>query len=291
LACRFARDGFRVLLIDADLRRPRLATILKLRPGGYLESVLSGTVTLDNAVVYETKLGLSCLLANGSLENPVRALSSDHFEQLLTASRRAYDFVILDSPPVLHVADPVLLAKFCQHVIFIVEAGRVPGEQVAEATRRFPAEDRAKMFALLTRVRPSHLDNRDYYSGYARIAGPEHNHRTREGTLIQHLQRHGGEAMNALLAVVAASVTIGTKAGAGGLVLIWKELRRGYARIAGLEHDYRSRDGILTQHLRRCCGEAMSALVTASVTICMKGLVLIGKQLQRGYARIAGIKQ
>ena len=100
--------------------------------------------------------------------------------------------------------------------------------------------------------------------------------------------------MSALLAVVTASVTIGTKAGAGGLVLIWKELRRGYARIAGLEHDHRAREGILTQHLRRCCGEAMSALlaiVTASVTICTKGLVLIGKQLQRGYAHIAGIKQ
>ena len=232
LAYRFAADGFRVLLIDADLRRPRLATNLKLRPGGYLESVLSGTVTIDKALVHDTRLGLSCLLANGSLENPIRALSSDHFEQLLTAGRRAYDFVILDSPPVLHVADPVLLAKLCQYVIFTVAAGRVPGEQVGEATRRFPAEDRPKMFALLTRVHPSHLDKRDFYSGYARIAGPEHNRRNREA--------------------------------------------------------------ILTQYLRHCCSEAVSAIVvivTASVTICTKGLVLIGKQLQRGYARIIGIKQ
>ncbi len=225
LARRFAGDGFRVLLIDADLRRPRLATILELRPGGYLESVLSGTVTLDMAVVHDMKLGLSCLLANGSFENPIRALSSDRFEQLLTASRRAYDFVILDSPPVLRVADPVLLAKLCQRVIFIVEAGRVPGEQVGEATRRFPAEDRSKMVTLLTRVGPSHLDKRDYYSGYVRIAGPEHNHRSQEGILIQHLRRHGGEAMGVILAVVTASVTIGTK----GLVLIGKQLQRGYA--------------------------------------------------------------
>ena len=195
--------------------------------------------------------------------------------------------MILDSPPVLQVADPVLLARLCQHVIFIVEAGRVPGEQVGEATRRFPAEDRSKMVTLLTRVRPSYLDKRDYYSGYVRIAGPEHNHHSREGILIQHLRRRGGEAMSLLLAVVTASVTIGTKAGAGGLVIIWKELRRGYARIAGPERDYRSRKGILTQHLRRCCGDALSALlaaVTASVTIGTKGLVLIGKQLQRGYA-------
>ena len=155
----------------------------------------------------------------GALRDPIRALSSDRFEQLLTASRRAYDFVILDSPPVLHVADPVLLANLCQHVIFIVEAGRVPGEQVGEATRRFPAEDRSKMVTLLTRVRPSHLDKRDYYSGYVRIAGPEHNHRSQEGILIQHLRRHGGEAMSVLLAVVTASVTIGTKAGAGGFIL------------------------------------------------------------------------
>jgi hypothetical protein len=238
-------------------------------------------------VVHDTKLGLSCLLANGSFENPIRALSSDHFEQLLTVSKRAYDFVILDSPPVLHVADPVLLANLCQHVIFIVEAGRVPDEQVGEATRRFPQEDRSKMVTLLTRVRPSHLDKRDYYSGYVRIAGPEHNHRSHEGILIQHLRRHGGEAMSTLLTVVTASVTIGTKAGAGGLVIIWKELRRGYARIAGPERDYRSPKGILTQYLRRCCGDAMSVLlvaVAASVTIGTKGLLLIGKQLQRGYA-------
>ena len=282
LACRFAGDGFRVLLIDADLRRPRLATILELRPGGYLESVLSGTVTLDMAVVHDTKLGLSCLLANGSFENPIRALSSDRFEQLLTSSRQAYDFVILDSPPVLHVADPVLLANLCQHIIFIVEAGRVPGEQVGEAIRRFPAGDRSKMITLLTRVRPGHLDKRDYYSGYVRIAGPEHNHRSQEGILIQRLRRHGGEAMSALLAIVTASVTIGTKAGAGGLVIIWKKLRCGYARIAGPERVYRFREGILTQHLRRCCGDVINALlaaVTASVTIGTKGLVLIMKQL------------
>jgi polysaccharide biosynthesis transport protein len=292
LACRFAGDGFRVLLIDADLRRPRLATILKSRPGGYLESVLRGTVTLDKAVVHDTESGLSCLLANGSLENPIRALSSDHFEQLITTSRRAYDFVILDSPPVLHVADSVLLADLCQHVIFVVEAGRVPREQVREAARRFPAEDRAKMFTLLTRVRRSQLDKRDYYSGYAKIAGPEHNHGSRVGILIQHLRRHGGEAMNALLAVVTAAVTIGTKAGASGLVLIWKKLRSGYARIAGPEHSHGSREEILTQRLRRHGGQAMSALlavVTAAVIIGTRGFVLTGKQLQRRCARIVEI--
>ena len=152
LARRFADDGFHVLLIDADLRRPQLDKTQKLRPKYYLEDLLRGAATLEEAVVYNPEPGFNYLFANGSLDNPVKVLSCDRFKQLLTASRQAYDFVILDSPPVLHVADPVLIASLCQHIVFIVEAGRVPGELVAEATRRFTEEDRVKMFTLLTRV-------------------------------------------------------------------------------------------------------------------------------------------
>jgi polysaccharide biosynthesis transport protein len=97
----------------------------------------------------------------------LKVLSSDRFAQIVAASRRNYDFVIMDSPPVLHVADAVVLAKLCQHIIFIVQAGRLPNGLVNEATRRFDQQDRAKMLTLLTRVRPSHSDRRDYYSGYA----------------------------------------------------------------------------------------------------------------------------
>ena len=167
LARRFASDGSRVLLIDADLRRPQLANILGLRPEHYLESVLSGDVTLNDATVYDTKSGLSCLFSNGSSTNPIRSLSSDQFKQLITTARRTYDFVILDSAPALHVADPVLLASICQQVIFVVEAGRVSSALVGEAVRQFSEEDRTKIFTLLTRVRSNYLDKRDYYGGYA----------------------------------------------------------------------------------------------------------------------------
>jgi capsular exopolysaccharide synthesis family protein len=167
LARRFADDGFRVLLVDADLRRPQLAKTLDLKPERYLESVLSGEATLDATVVYDAKSGLSCLLASGSSRNPIRALSSDRFKQLISAARRTYDFVILDSAPALHVVDPILLASICQQIIFVVEAGRMPSALVGEAIRRFSEEDRAKIFTLLTRVQTRYLDKRDYYSGYA----------------------------------------------------------------------------------------------------------------------------
>jgi succinoglycan biosynthesis transport protein ExoP len=165
LADRFTDDGFRVLLIDADLRRPRLAKMLKLMPAFFLESVLSGAATSEQAIV-SVRSGLDCLCASGNSENPVKVFSSDRFAQLLITSRQEYDFVILDSPPVLHVADPIILAKLCQYILFIVQAGRLSRELVGEATRRFAEEDRPRMFTLLTRVRRNDLDKRDYYSGY-----------------------------------------------------------------------------------------------------------------------------
>jgi hypothetical protein len=64
------------------------------------------------------------------------------------------------------VADAVVLATLCQHVIFIVQAGRLHNQLVGEATRRFAEDDRIKIVTVLTRVPRSRLDGRDYYSGY-----------------------------------------------------------------------------------------------------------------------------
>jgi succinoglycan biosynthesis transport protein ExoP len=167
LARSFADDGFRVLLVDVDLRRPHVAKTFNLRPKRYLESVLDGTASLDDAVVHDAKSGLAWVLSNGSSKNPIKLLSSDQFKEFLHESRQSYDFVILDSAPVLHVADPILLAGLCQHIVFIVESGRVSSELVAAAIQRFAREDRDKIFTLLTRVRTGDLNKRDYYSGYA----------------------------------------------------------------------------------------------------------------------------
>jgi polysaccharide biosynthesis transport protein len=170
LAQRFAEDGFRVLLIDADLRRSSLVGMLHLQPDHCIEAVLANEVKVEEAIIRDTKFRFDCLLADGSLRNPAKALLSKEFEQLLTASKRAYDFVILDSPPVLHVADPVCLANLCEYVLFVVEAGRVPGELVEVATRRFTDAERGRMFTLLTGVRADKIDQRDYYRGYGRDA-------------------------------------------------------------------------------------------------------------------------
>jgi capsular exopolysaccharide synthesis family protein len=166
LAQSFADDGFRVLLLDTDLRRPRLAKMLDLRADHFIESVLANDVSVEKATVRATKFGFDCLLSDGRSRNPAKVLLSKEFEQLLTASKQIYDFVILDSPPVLHVVDPVLLANQSDYIVFVVEAGRVPGDLVGEATRRFTDAERGRMLTILTGVQPNKMDRRDYYSGY-----------------------------------------------------------------------------------------------------------------------------
>ena len=121
-------------------------------------------VSFERAVL-KVRPNLDCLPSTGG-ENPMKIVSSDRFQSLLSMAKSCYDFVVLDSPPALHVADLVVLAKLCQHIVFIVQAGRLPNEMVAEAIRRFSQEDQTKMVTLLTRARKSHINYQGYYSAY-----------------------------------------------------------------------------------------------------------------------------
>jgi capsular exopolysaccharide synthesis family protein len=164
LASRFAADGYRVLLIDADLRHPGIAKLLGIRPEHTLVSVLEFRALLQNAVV--TAQSIDFLLTDGRVSNPLKILASDALPILVEEARRNYDFVILDGPPVLQVVDPILLAKMCQHIMFIVQAGHLSIDMVVEAMHRFDELDRPKMHTVLTRVHRRLVDHHGSYGGY-----------------------------------------------------------------------------------------------------------------------------
>ncbi|MGA3005971.1 MAG: polysaccharide biosynthesis tyrosine autokinase [Acetobacteraceae bacterium] len=165
-ARRVAADGFRVLLIDADLRHPSLSAAWRDRPVGSLEAVLTGAIKFERAVLRDSRSGVNLLLAEGNNDNPTKLLASEEFKALLASKRDAYDLVIIDSPPVLRVADAILISKLCPLTLLVVESGRLSGKQIAEAIRRFPEQERGKILTLLTQVRPRHLEWGDYYGGY-----------------------------------------------------------------------------------------------------------------------------
>lgn len=166
LATLFADDGFHVLLVDADLRRPSIAKKLKIIPELALEDALGRPI---EEIVEHVAPRLDCALSNGRSRNPVRTLSSPEFAQFLTDARARYDFVIIDSPPVLHVADPVLIGKLSQHILFVVQAGRMSNPRVNEAVHRFEDDEQAKMLFLMTCVPQNRLQSH-FYSGYSAMS-------------------------------------------------------------------------------------------------------------------------
>jgi capsular exopolysaccharide synthesis family protein len=113
----------RVLLIDADMRKPTLGTKLGLpgyQPG--LANVLSGTETVADCIVKDEQSGVDILTAGAVPLNPLELLAGGAFERLLEQLKADYDKIIVDTPPVQMVSDGLLLAPMSDAVLLIVKA-------------------------------------------------------------------------------------------------------------------------------------------------------------------------
>lgn len=140
LALSIAEADRRVILVDADLRRPSVARYLGLPNGIGLTSVLLGGVTLPEAT--QRRAGTLSVLASGPIPpNPATLLSSQRLRTVLDELRGAYDVVIVDSPPALPVADAAVLAAACDGVIVVVRHGKTRHEQVRGTVRALGVTD------------------------------------------------------------------------------------------------------------------------------------------------------
>ena len=136
-----ARSGARTLLVEADMRRPRMAHRLKLRPKGYLTDVLDGTFRLEEAVVEDRFSGMHILASRHGVPSPLERLASRRMASFLESVRHRYDLVIVDTPPIMAVADAGPLAKIADAVLFVVRWGHTPRDTVKAALRRLAIVD------------------------------------------------------------------------------------------------------------------------------------------------------
>ncbi len=129
-----AQSGVRVLLIDGDLRRPRLGKLFKTRkdqPG--LFDLIAEQCTLEDAVVVDEKTGLHVLPCHAMASSAHNILGSRRMGQLLTSLRDLYDFILVDTPPIMAVSDAALLCAFADCTLFVVHWGKTPREVVSSA--------------------------------------------------------------------------------------------------------------------------------------------------------------
>lgn len=127
----------RVLLVDADLRRPTVASRLGMENGhparGLVDVICDSKMQIRDATQRINGYGLSVLPA-GSVDAPIHEiLRSERLEQLLQDARQHYDFIVLDTPPLLPVFDASLLSRLVDGVIVVVAANRTPRKLVGEA--------------------------------------------------------------------------------------------------------------------------------------------------------------
>ena len=129
--------GKKVLLIEGDIRRRTLNEYFSNMPKRGVVSVLSGDMSLENAVYHSEELGADVLGGEKSAINAADLFSSDKFKALIKKTREVYDAIIIDTPPVLVVPDVRIMAEVADAIIFSVHWDKTSKHQVEEALRLF----------------------------------------------------------------------------------------------------------------------------------------------------------
>lgn len=163
IAIVLAQQGKRVLLLDADMRRPSIHRAFGLKSQVGLSNVLTGGAIADDAIQTTVQSGLFVLSAGPIPPHPAELLSSSLMDNLLAKWRGEYDHVIIDSPPVISVTDPVLLSVKTDAVLLVVRSGQTTAAHVRR-TRNLLQSVNAGLLGVV--VNAADLASPDYYYYY-----------------------------------------------------------------------------------------------------------------------------
>ncbi|MUT64776.1 polysaccharide biosynthesis tyrosine autokinase [Paenibacillus sp. NEAU-GSW1] len=133
LAVTYSQSDLKVILIDADLRKPTAHYTLQLSNRAGLSQVLSGQARLDDAIQKSRIKGLDVLTSGPTPPNPSELLGSARMDAMLEQLRGQYDMVLIDTPPVLAVSDAQIVATRCDGVLLVVNARTGKRQHVVKA--------------------------------------------------------------------------------------------------------------------------------------------------------------
>jgi len=165
LAIALAQTGRRTLLIDGDLRRPRVAGQLGLDAAVGLTTVLVGNTDVKDAIQVHEASGLHFLASGAKPPNPTEILQSRVTHDLIRELGNSYDMVIIDGPPLLPVADAAVLATIADGVILVVHHGKTSRDAVGDAIMRLEQVG-GRLFGLAVNMIPKRATGGYYYYYY-----------------------------------------------------------------------------------------------------------------------------
>jgi capsular exopolysaccharide synthesis family protein len=166
LGVTLAQSGTRTLLIDCDLRRPRLGGAFGLREGPGLSSVLALDADLDGAIRTTAVPNLWVLPSGPTPPNPAELLDSGAFRKLLARLSQEYDRILIDSPPAVPVTDPAVLATAVDGVLLVVRNREAHRDLARRAAQHILDVGGNLLGVVLNSVEPDEKRYRAYYGLY-----------------------------------------------------------------------------------------------------------------------------
>ncbi|WP_374725423.1 CpsD/CapB family tyrosine-protein kinase [Neobacillus drentensis] len=163
LAVVFAQQGKRVLLVDADLRKPTVQYTFNQTNTFGLTSVLTKQMTLEKAISSTEEKNLFVLTSGPIPPNPAELLSSHAMAQFFQDAHELFDIVLFDTPPVLAVTDAQILANKCEGTILVVSSGKTEKELVIKAKELLDSAQSKLLGVVLNNKK---LQNNSYYYYY-----------------------------------------------------------------------------------------------------------------------------
>jgi succinoglycan biosynthesis transport protein ExoP len=164
-----AQMGKPVLLIDGDLRRPRLQKVFPGKMNLGLVNYLAANIPLEDVIQETVVPHLSVILSGPTPPNPSELLASDRMKNLIHDIRSKFAFVIFDSPPVLAVTDSIVLAASADGVVLCVHGGQTPRELVQRAADRLRQSNIPVLGAILNNLdlqQYGYTFKKNYYDYY-----------------------------------------------------------------------------------------------------------------------------
>jgi len=165
LAINVAQTGKRVLLIDADLRKPSLHRTLDMDNSRGLTNCLAGEAKAADVVQPTSVAGLFVILTGPLPPNPVELLSGSRMLSLLSLSTEKFSLVVVDGPPVLGLADALILGNMMEGTLLVVEAGSTRREHARGAVKRLVSSHTRLLGGILSKF-DARVGSYGYHQGY-----------------------------------------------------------------------------------------------------------------------------
>ncbi|PZS25519.1 MAG: protein tyrosine kinase [Pseudonocardiales bacterium] len=171
LALVVAETGASVLLIDADLRRPKIAYYLDVEGAIGLSNVLAGQLSIEEATQAWGPRGLTVLPSGSIPPNPAELLGSDPMQRLIEAARKTYDMIIIDTPPLAPVTDAAVVASHADGVVVVFRHGKTRRGHLTTSLGALRAVD-GRVLGFVMNMTPSRAADRTYTYYQARPSRP-----------------------------------------------------------------------------------------------------------------------